>query len=49
MYANQFGFKKNASCNHAVVVTKETIINYNMNGSSCRIASLDAKKAFDKV
>ena len=28
---------------------KETIPHYVQNGSACRIASLDAKKAFDKV
>ena len=28
---------------------KEAILNYTQNGSGCKIASLDAEKAFDKV
>jgi len=46
---NQFGFRKKTSCNHAIFVVKETILNYVNKGSGCRIASLDAEKAFDKV
>jgi hypothetical protein len=30
-------------------VVKETILNYTENRSSCKIASLDAEKAFDRV
>jgi len=48
-HKNQFGFKKKTSCNHAIFVLKETIFNYTQNKSSCKIASLDAEKAFDKV
>jgi hypothetical protein len=47
MHKNQFGFKRGTSCNHAVFVLKETIIRYIENGSACKIASLDAQKAFD--
>lgn len=49
MHKNQFGFKKNTSCNHAIFVLKETILRYINNKSSCKIASLDAEKAFDKI
>ena len=49
MHKNQFGFKRHTSCNHAIFVTKETILNYIEKQSSCKIASLDAEKAFDKV
>ncbi len=49
IHKNQFGFKKKTSCNHALFVMKEAILNYTQNGSSCKIASLDAEKAFDKV
>ena len=46
---NQFGFKQKTSCNHAIFAVKETIINYIEKKSSCRLASLDAEKAFDKL
>ena len=48
-HKNQFGFKKLTSCNHAIFCMKETISHYTENKSACRIASLDAEKAFDKV
>jgi hypothetical protein len=47
MHKNQFGFKRGTSCNHAVFVLEETILRYIENKSSCKIASLDAQKAFD--
>ena len=46
---NQFGFRKKTSCNHAIFVLKETVLNYTQKKTSCKIASLDAEKAFDKV
>lgn len=49
IHKNQFGFKKKTSCNHALFVMKEAILNYTQNGTGCKIASLDAEKAFDKV
>jgi hypothetical protein len=49
MHSHQFGFKKKTSCNHAIFVLKETISRYIDNKSSCKIASLDAEKAFDKI
>ena len=48
-HPNQFGFKKKTSCNHALFVVKETILNYIEKGSSCRIAALDAEKAYDQL
>jgi hypothetical protein len=47
-HKNQFGFRKKTSCNHAIFVVKETILRYTQRGSACKIASLDAEKAFDK-
>ena len=49
IHKNQFGFKPKTSCNHAIFVMKETVLNYTEKGSNCRMASLDAEKAFDKV
>ena len=49
IHKNQFGFKRSTSCNHAIFTLKETIIRYVENKSSCKIASLDAEKAFDKI
>ena len=49
IHKNQFGFKKHTSCNHAIFVMKETVLRYIQNKSSCKIASLDAEKAFDKI
>ena len=46
---NQFGFRKNSSCNHAIFALKETIANYIEKQSNCYVAFLDAEKAFDKV
>jgi hypothetical protein len=48
-HKNQFGFKKLTSCNHAIFTMKETILHYTQNKTACKIASLDAEKAFDKV
>lgn len=46
---NQFGFKAKTSCNHAIFAVKETILNYTEKNTKCRVAALDAEKAFDKV
>jgi hypothetical protein len=40
---------KNTSCNNAIFLVKETVLNYTENRSSCKIASLDAEKVFDRV
>jgi hypothetical protein len=47
MHSKQFGFKRGTPCNYDVFFLKETIIRYIENGSACKIASLDAQKAFD--
>lgn len=49
IHKNQFGFKRKTSCNHAIFVVKETILNYLNNRTPCRLASLDAEKAFDRL
>ena len=48
-HRNQFGFKSKTSCNHAIFTLKETILYYTENKSGCKVASLDAEKAFDKT
>ena len=48
-HRNQFGFKRKTSCNHAIFTLKETILHYTENRTGCKIASLDAEKAFDKT
>jgi hypothetical protein len=49
IHKNQFGFKQKTSCNYALFVLKESILNYTENLSGCKVASIDAEKAFDKV
>ena len=49
IHKNQFGFKPKTSCNHAIFTMKETVLNYVEKGSNCRIASLDAEKAFNSI
>ncbi|CAF0893931.1 unnamed protein product [Brachionus calyciflorus] len=46
---NQFGFTENSSCNHAVFVLKETILNYKKKNKPIYVCAIDASKAFDKV
>jgi hypothetical protein len=46
---NQFGFKRNSSCQLALFCIRETIIKYMENNSTCYLISLDAEKAFDKL
>jgi len=48
-HRNQFGFKSKTSCNHAIFALKESILYYTENKSGCKVASLDAEKAFDKT
>ena len=48
-HPNQFEFKRKTSCNHALFLVKEAILNYIEKGSSCRIAALDAEKAYDQL
>ena len=46
---NQFGYKKNTSCTHALFAFKETICHFNSKGKECYAVSLDAVKAFDRI
>ena len=45
----QFGFKPNSSCNHAVFVAKETIFANTRKGRGVRVVALDASMAFDLI
>ncbi len=45
----QFGFSKNASCGHAVMVLKETMNYSKLKRRKMYITAIDASKAFDKV
>ena len=45
----QFGFKRNSSCNHALLTLRTVINHYVKNGSTVNICALDLSKAFDKV
>ena len=46
---NQFGFKSSHSTDMSLFLLKQTIAQYNHNGSPVFVAFLDASKAFDKV
>ena len=45
----QFGFKKGSGCSNALFVFSETIKYFTSKGSSVFVATLDFKKAYDKV
>jgi len=45
----QFGFKKNLSCAHAIYSVRQTVDYFVSNGSTVNICALDLSKAFDKV
>ena len=45
----QFGFKNNSSCSHAIFLLKEVTDYFVSHGSNVYMASLDARKAFDRV
>ena len=45
----QFGFKQNSSCSHAIFLMKQVTDYFVNNSSSVYVASLDARKAFDRV
>ena len=46
---NQFGFKKNLSCNHAIYSLGKVVDSFTSNGSTVNSCSLDLSKAFDKT
>ena len=46
---NQFGFKKNLGCTHALYTARRVIEHYISNGSTVSICALDLSKAFAKM
>ena len=47
--ANQFGFRKQTSCQNAIIFLKETVPSYTSEGSKVHCAFTDMSKAFDKL
>lgn len=47
--ANQFGFKKNLGCTHAIFALRKISDRFTQGGSTVNVCSLDLSKAFDKV
>ena len=45
----QMGFRNNSSCLNTVMILKEIIHKYNMEGSNVHVAFIDLSKAFDRV
>jgi hypothetical protein len=45
----QYGFRENSSCNHAIFTMKETIAHYNKKNKPVFACLIDASKAFDKI
>jgi len=45
----QFGFKRDLSCSDAIFMLRITVEYLNSRGSTVFLASLDIKKAFDRV
>ena len=46
---NQFGFKKNIGCSHAVYTARKVIDYYIKGGSTANLCAIDLSKAFDKI
>ena len=47
--ANQFGFKKDVGCSHAIYTLRSTVDYFVNNNSTVNICSLDVSKAFDRI
>ena len=45
----QFGFRKGSGCYHAIFLLREVIDYFASHGSTVYMATLDARKAFDRV
>jgi len=45
----QFGFKEGSGCSHAIFLLREVIDYFASHGSTVYMATLDARKAFDRV
>ena len=46
---NQFGFKKNLSCSHAIYTVRNIVTRFTASGSTVNLCAIDLSKAFDKV
>ena len=46
---NQFGFKKNSGCSHAIYTLRCAVDHYTSRGSTVNLGALDLSKAFDKM
>ena len=46
---NQFGFKKELSCSHAIFTVNKIVGHFISGGSTANICAIDLSKAFDKV
>jgi len=46
---NQFGFKKNIGCNHAIYSVRKIVDRAMKEGSTVNLCTIDLSKAFDKV
>jgi len=47
--ANQFGFKKDLGCNHAICTVHKIVEMFTSGGNTVNLCSIDLSKAFDKV
>ena len=46
---NQFGFKKNLGCSHAIYTVLSAVNHYITNGSTVNLCAIDISKAFDRM
>jgi len=46
---NQFGFRKNLSCSHAIYTVRNVVDRYVNGGNTVNLCAIDLTKAFDKV
>ena len=45
----QFAYRQNTNCQSAIVIIKETLINYHEQNPGIHCAMIDLSKAFDKI
>jgi len=46
---NQFGFKKQTGCSHAIFTVRSVINHYTAHGSTVNLCAVDISKAFDRT
>ena len=46
---NQFGFKKQTGCSHAIFTVRSVINHYTAHGSTVNLCAVDISKAFDRM